>query len=42
MTKSIEELLKDQNMKETSTAQQVEGYTTNTVIELLKKSLNLS
>jgi bacterioferritin (cytochrome b1) len=41
MTKSIEELLKDQNMKETSTAQQVEGYTTNTVIELLKKSLNI-
>lgn len=41
MTKSIEELLKDQNMQKTSKAQQVEGYTSDTVIELLKKSLNI-
>jgi bacterioferritin (cytochrome b1) len=38
MIKSINELLKDQ---ETSKAQQVEGYTSDAVIELLKKSLNI-
>lgn len=37
--KSIEELLIEQNNK--SEAQQVEGYSSNTVIELLKKSLNI-
>lgn len=41
MTKPIEELLNDQDIKEKSKAQQVEGYTTDTVIELLKKSLNI-
>ena len=41
MTKPIEKLLKDQDIKEKSKAQQVEGYTTDTVIELLKKSLNI-
>lgn len=41
MTKPIEELLKDQDIKEKSKAQQVEGYTTDTVIELLKQSLNI-
>lgn len=41
MTKPIEELLKDQDIKEKSKAQQVEGYTSDTVIELLKKSLNI-
>ena len=37
--KTIEQLLTEQNQK--SIAQQVEGYTTDTVIELLKKSLNI-
>ena len=41
MTKPIEELLKDQDIKEKSKAQQVEGYTTDNVIELLKQSLNI-
>jgi len=45
MTKPIEELLKDQDntiaKKEMSKAQQVEGYSSDTVIELIKKSLNI-
>lgn len=41
MTKPIEELLKDQDIKEKSKAQQLEGYTTDNVIELLKQSLNI-
>ena len=43
--KPIEELLKDQENpaieQETSKAQQVEGYSSDTVIELIKKSLNV-
>ena len=45
MIKPIEELLKDQDntiaKKEISKAQQVEGYTSDAVIELIKKSLNI-
>jgi bacterioferritin (cytochrome b1) len=41
MTKPIEELLKDQDVQETSKAQQVEGYSSDVVIELIKKSLNI-
>lgn len=42
MHKSIEELLAEQNQKnDISKAQQIEGYTTDTVIELIKKSLNV-
>jgi len=37
MTKSISELLQEQNAK----AQQVEGYSSLSVIDLLKKSLNI-
>lgn len=37
--KTIEKLLTEQNQN--STAQQVQGYTTDTVIELIKKSLNI-
>ena len=43
--KPIEELLKDQDnsvaKQETSKAQEVEGYSSETVIELIKKSLNV-
>lgn len=39
MSKKIEELLKEQN--ETTVAQQVDGYSSDIVIELLKKSLNI-
>jgi bacterioferritin (cytochrome b1) len=48
MTKPIEELLKDQDNStleiaeaQQVKAQQVEGYSSNTVIELIKKSLNI-
>jgi bacterioferritin (cytochrome b1) len=45
MTKPIEQLFKDQEnavvKKEMSKAQQVEGYSSDTVIELIKKSLNI-
>jgi len=42
MSKSIKELLDEQNKEnEVSKAQQVEGYTSDTVIELIKKSLNI-
>lgn len=40
MTKNISDLLK-QEAKMNSNAQQVEGYSSNTVIECLKKSLNI-
>lgn len=39
--KSISELIKKQEDKMDSTAQTVEGYTSQDVIELLKKSLNI-
>lgn len=43
MTKSIEELLneQDQPTEQKSVAQTVEGYTSETVVDLLKKSLNI-
>lgn len=42
MPKSIEQLLNEQNTQaEVSKAQQVEGYTSDTVVDLLKKSLNI-
>ena len=40
MSKTIEQLLNEQN-KQQSKAQEVDGYTSDTVIELLKKSLNI-
>jgi bacterioferritin (cytochrome b1) len=39
MKKTIEQLLSEQNMK--TEAQQVENYSSNNVIELIKKSLNI-
>ena len=43
MIKPINELLEDQNnsTQETVEAQQVEGYSSDTVIDLIKKSLNI-
>lgn len=41
MIKSISELLKEQEGKMNTEAQVVEGYSSNDVIELLKKSLNI-
>jgi bacterioferritin (cytochrome b1) len=38
---NIDELLKQQQTKMQTEAQEVEGYSKNTVIELLKKSLNI-
>lgn len=38
---NIDQLLDKQNKQNNSQAQNVEGYTTNTVIDLLKKSLNI-
>ena len=41
MNKKISDLLKIQEVKMKSEAQRVEGYSSNTVIECLKKSLNI-
>lgn len=41
MNQSIEELLQEQNSTENVEAQQVETYSSNTVVELLKQSLNI-